>query len=206
MELIKSYFPELPQEQIDQLMQYAELLKEWNQKINLISRKDEDKIVAHHILHALSIAKLVAFEPEADIIDLGTGGGLPGIPLAIVFPEANFLLVDSIGKKIRAVNAMIKELGLQNVTAKQERVENIKQKFDFVVTRAVARTEKLLQWTRRHYKKESMHDLPNGLLALKGGDLTEELEAIRKDYDIIPLSAFYEEEFYETKVLLYVNV
>jgi len=206
MELIQHYFPELHQDQIQKLMDYEALLRDWNTKINLISRKNEADIFEQHILHSLSIAKLIVFDSDAQILDLGTGGGLPGIPLAILFPETKFHLIDSIGKKVNVVNHMIQELHLQNVTAEKTRAEEHHAKYDFVVTRAVAKTQKLLTWTKHLYKKVHTHDLPNGLIALKGGDLTLEVEEINKDYDLIPISTFFEQPFFSTKQLLFVPI
>lgn len=203
MELVKRYFPEFENHQIEQLNTFSILLKEWNQKINLISRKNEDKIEEQHILHSLSIAKLIEFKPGTSVLDLGTGGGLPGIPLSIVYPDTQFHLVDSIQKKIKVVDDICATMKLNNVSAQQERVENLTMKFDFVVTRAVASSDKIMQWTKKLFKQENNHDFVNGIFALKGGDLTEELESVKSDYDIIPLSEFYDEEFYETKKIVY---
>jgi len=190
MELIKHYFPELTVHQLNQLNAYIELLIEWNQKINLVSRKNEDKIEEQHILHSLSIAKMIDFEPGSSVLDLGTGGGLPGIPLSILFPETHFHLVDSIQKKIMVVLDIQSKLKLTNVTAEQQRVEQLSTTYDFVVTRAVANCKKLMTWTKGLYKPENNHDFLNGLIALKGGDLAEELDSLKSDYDLIPLTSF----------------
>ena len=179
MKYVDKYFPELSNEKRELLLQFQRLLSDWNLKINLISRKDEE-VELHHILHSLSIAKYIAFAPGSNILDLGTGGGLPGIPLAILFPDCNFLLVDSIGKKVMAVQQMIDELNLKNASAKQIRVENLEISFDFVVTRAVAKASQLRQWTSKILSEKHQNALPNGILALKGGDLKEELSSLKK--------------------------
>ncbi len=203
MELIHYYFPDLTKQQIDLLAAYKSLLTEWNQKINLISRKNVDQIEEHHILHSLSIAKLIRFQPNANVLDLGTGGGLPGIPLSIVFPETEFYLVDSIHKKIKVVLDIKDQLGLDNINAKHTRVEAVTKKFDFVVTRAVAHSTKLIDWTKHLFSDTENHDFHNGIFALKGGDLEEELAPINNDYDLVPISTFYEEAFFETKKIVY---
>lgn len=206
MELIKKYFPEFDASTIEKLAQYQSLLKDWNQKINLVSRKNEDFIEEQHILHSLSIIKFVDFQPYSSILDLGTGGGLPGIPLAIVYPDVQFYLIDSIGKKISAVSSIIEELGLKNAQAEQIRSEKHRGDYDFVVTRAVAQSKKLVQWTRHLFKDYHEHTVKNGIIALKGGDLKEELSEVNKPYQQKKLSSYFEEEFFETKKLLYIQI
>lgn len=206
MELIQKYFPEFDAITLEKLAHYQNLLKDWNQKINLVSRKNEEFIEEQHILHSLSIVKFVQFQPYSSILDLGTGGGLPGIPLAIVYPDAQFYLVDSIGKKISAVSNMIEELGLQNAKAEQIRCEKHKGDYDFVVTRAVAQSKKLIQWTRHLFKDYHEHPVKNGIIALKGGDLKEELSEVKKPYQQKILSSYFKEDFFETKKLLYIQM
>ena len=205
MELIKTYFNTITDEQLELLQQYAELLKDWNAKINLISRKNEDAIVEQHILHSLAIFKFIQFKQGATIIDLGTGGGLPGVPLAIVQPQVQFHLVDSIAKKVMVVQDVIDQLALPNCTAEQCRVEKHKAKYDFVVTRAVANTQQLVNWTKHLFKKENNHNIPNGIIALKGGDLTEELAQVNRKSEVTPLSNYFKEHFFETKKIVYVK-
>ena len=178
------------------------MYRNWNDKINVISRKDIDALYERHVLHALAIAKVVQFNPNASVMDVGTGGGFPGIPLAILFPDTNFYLVDSIGKKIKVVNEIVNALGLKNVKAEQIRAEKVKQDFDFIVSRAVTQMPQFVAWVRKKIKKNSTHSLRNGILYLKGGDLTEEL----KDYPaakLYDISDFYEDSFYETKKVVY---
>lgn len=212
MNLFRKYFPELPDNQILQLEKLKDLYFEWNSKINVISRKDIDDIYLRHVLHALSIAKFIEFQPGSRILDLGTGGGFPGIPLAIFFPDVEFHLVDSIAKKIKVVNEVASALDLDNISAYQDRVENIDLKFDFIVSRAVARCLQLNQWVSKKVKKgQSINELPNGFIFLKGGDLTEEIaeycKAVRIDpEDVIelPLTEFFEEDFFDTKKIIYI--
>lgn len=204
--MIKKYFPELSQQKIDLLSDYEQLLKDWNTKINLISRKNEEHIVEQHILHSLAIAKLTAFHPQATVLDLGTGGGLPGIPLAILYPDVRFHLVDSIGKKIDAVTDMAHQLNMQNVSTEKVRVEKHTGRYHFVITRAVAKTKQMIAWTRKIYKKENLHQLPNGLIALKGGDLSNELAKVSRPTEVFPINDFFEEEFFVTKKIVYVQM
>lgn len=206
MELIQTYFPNFSEETLLQLSHYEQLLKEWNGKVNLVSRKNEDQIEAQHILHSLSIAKFIQFQPYANVLDLGTGGGLPGIPNAIVFPNVQFHLVDSIGKKVRAVQDMVEQLGLQNVTTEQVRAEQHKGDYDFVITRAVAQSESLVKWSQHLFKDYHEHSVKNGLIALKGGDLKEELQLVKKPYRTIALTDYFKEDFFETKKLIYIQM
>ncbi|MEM6966850.1 MAG: 16S rRNA (guanine(527)-N(7))-methyltransferase RsmG [Bacteroidota bacterium] len=208
MEEILDYFPNLTKDQIHQFSRLGDLYAEWNTKINVISRKDIENIYHKHVLHSLAIAKMIAFEPQADILDLGTGGGFPGIPLAVIFPATNFVLIDGTRKKITVVQEVAKALGLKNVTARQVRAEELKgQKFDFVVTRAVATLDKLMIWTQRLYKKQHQHFMPNGLIALKGGNLKKEIKALGKGAYVEKLSVrdFFEGEFFEEKFIVYVQ-
>ncbi len=194
MKIIQHYFPDLSAKQLKQLEQLLPLYTEWNEKINVISRKDLENFYERHVLHSLSIAKIISFEKGETVLDIGTGGGFPGIPLAILFPETTFTLTDSIAKKITVVNEVANALQLQNVTAKVERAENIKQDFDYVVTRAVAKMSDLLFWSKNKHPKK--------IIALKGGDLKEELAHIRKNIRIVDLNEFFEEEFFETKKIV----
>jgi len=206
LELILKYFPELTDIQIKQFEALGPLYEEWNSKINVISRKDIDNLYLHHVLHSLAIAKFIQFKPGTKIIDLGTGGGFPGIPLAILFPECQFTLVDSINKKITVVNAVAEALELKNVTAKTARVEELKTKCDFVVTRAVAKIDKLLPWSRKVIKDNHLNLYPNGLIALKG-DLTEELKLIPKfEYkEKEHILKYFNDPYFEEKYVLYVQ-
>jgi len=205
MELIKKYFPNLSEEQLVQFALLQDLYEDWNLKINVVSRKDIDELYLRHVLHSLGIAKIQQFKPETQILDVGTGGGFPGIPLAILFPEAEFTLVDSIGKKIKVVNEVVEGLKLKNVTTHIIRVEEIKLKFDFIISRAVARMDTFTRWTKGKIKSQSMHEIPNGIFYLKGGDLTEELKTFPKA-KIYSLSDFFEEEFFETKKVVYLSM
>lgn len=208
MDIILKYYPGLKAEQIAQLEQLEPLYREWNEKINVISRKDIDNLYAHHILHALSISIAVRFRTGANILDLGTGGGLPGIPLAILYPNVDFKLVDGTRKKIKVVNEIVAALGLKNVTAQQVRAEEIKkEKFDFVICRGVAKLDKLKMWSNRLIKRKEQHAIPNGLLALKGGNVREEIKLLPKgEYiELFPLKDYFEEEFYKEKYIVYVQ-
>jgi 16S rRNA (guanine527-N7)-methyltransferase len=203
-ELIKSYFPEISEKQFKQFEMLATLYADWNEKINVISRKDIDNIYMHHVLHALGIAKIIQFKPGTTILDVGTGGGFPGIPLAILFPETSFHLVDSIGKKITVVKAVAESCNLQNVQASHCRAEELKEKYDFIISRAVTRLKPFYAWVRDKVKPTSFNTLYNGILYLKGGDLEEELNELKKPYALYSLSDYFKEEFFETKKVVYV--
>lgn len=208
MESILEYFENLSERQISQFQQLEPLYREWNQKINVISRKDIDNLYEHHILHSLAIAKLLSFKEGAQILDLGTGGGLPGIPLAILFPKTHFTLIDGTGKKILVVKEIASALGLQNVTAMHKRAEELKQKFDFVICRAVASLDKLLMWSEKLIATKQQHPWPNGLISLKGGNLKSEIKELPKGFEaeIIPLTEFFDQPFFEEKALVYVQI
>lgn len=206
MEQIRHYFPELTPIQIEQLSQLDSLYHDWNSKINVISRKDIDNLYEHHVLHSMSIAKAIRFKPGTEIMDLGTGGGFPGIPLAILFPECHFHLVDSIGKKIKVCTEVTKEIGLSNVSFRHCRAEEEKALFDFVVSRAVMPLADLVKIIRKNIKKENNNALPNGVLCLKGGELENEIQPFRHHAMITSLDDFYEEEFFKTKKLVYVSL
>lgn len=203
-ELISAYFPQLTDVQKEQFKRLHPLYLEWNAKINVISRKDIENLYVNHVLHSLGIAKVVSFKPGASILDVGTGGGFPGIPLAILFPETQFYLVDSIGKKITVVRNVAEGIGLKNIRAEQIRAEQVKGEYDFIVSRAVTRLKEFYGWIHRKVKKDSRHELYNGILYLKGGDLDEELAELKKPHQVIELSAFFKEEFFETKKVVYV--
>ena len=205
MEIISKYFPNLSDKQTEQFALLQDLYKDWNLKINVVSRKDIDELYLRHVLHSLGIAKLIQFKAKAKVLDVGTGGGFPGIPLAILFPKTQFTLVDSIGKKIKVVNEVVAGLGLKNVTAHQIRVEELNGKFDFIVSRAVARMDAFTRWTKGKIKTKSNHKLSNGILYLKGGDLKEELADFPKA-KIYNLSDYFSEEFFETKKVVYLRM
>ena len=201
MQKIRKYFPDLTKKQIQQFTDLQELYGHWNAQINLISRKDIDELYTNHVLHSLAIAKVIAFVKGTKILDIGTGGGFPGIPLAILFPEAEFLLVDSIGKKIKVVNEISSAIGLTNVRTMHERAENIKETFDFVVSRAVTNVTDFKKWVKGKFNKTHNNTLNNGILNLKGGDLTNELKGIpHQQYNI---ADFFKEDFFETKKVVY---
>ena len=202
MELIKKYFPDLTQEQQDQFAAMQELYKDWNLKINVVSRKDIDELYLRHVLHSLGIAKVQQFKPGAKILDVGTGGGFPGIPLAILFPETQFHLVDSIGKKIKVVEEVVTGLELENVKFTNSRVEEINGQYDFIVSRAVAAMPTFVHWVKGKIAKKQNHELKNGILYLKGGDLTEELE-LYTSAKIYDLPEYFEEDFFETKKVVH---
>jgi 16S rRNA (guanine527-N7)-methyltransferase len=203
MEIISRYFKELTPEQIEQFSKLGDLYKTWNSQINVISRKDIDELYLRHVLHSLGIAKVEKFKPGSNILDVGTGGGFPGIPLAILFPESNFYLVDSIGKKIKVVKAVAEALDLKNVKAEHERAEKVKGTFDFIVSRAVTNMDDFVKWTRKKVAKKQRHTLKNGILYLKGGDLSEELQNFPKA-TIYNLSDYFKEDFFETKKVVHI--
>lgn len=202
--LIVHYFPDLTEKQKKQMEQLGPLYKEWNDKINVVSRKDIDNIYINHVLHSLGIAKVMTFKPGSDVLDVGTGGGFPGIPLAILFPETQFHLVDSIGKKITVVKEVSAALGLKNVRAEQIRAEEVKGKYDFIVSRAVTRMKEFYGWVHNKTKDKSINVLDNGILYLKGGDLDEEMNELKHPYSLYNLSDYFKEEFFETKRVVYV--
>lgn len=204
-EELKKYFPFLEKEQLDLYERFGEEFLQWNEKINLISRKDTENLFIHHILHSLAIAKVCMFKPNCEILDIGTGGGFPGLPLAIMFPETKFFLVDSIGKKIKVVQAITEALGLGNVRSEQTRAETVQGKFDFIVSRAVTTFEDFIPWTQGRISKIQYHDLPNGILYLKGGDLTEELSKVKKKYRVFNISDYFEDKFFATKKVIHIE-
>tara|TARA_B100001094_G_C18152611_1_gene784532 strand:+ start:45 stop:674 length:630 start_codon:yes stop_codon:yes gene_type:complete len=203
--LILKYFPGLTENQKNQFSQLKDLYKEWNSQINVISRKDIDELYSRHILHSLGIAKIIQFKPGTSIMDVGTGGGFPGIPLAILFPECNFYLVDTIGKKIKVVNAITEALELKNVEGVQKRAEKVKYEFDFIVSRAVTYLPKFNNWIKGKFSNKSFNDIPNGLLYLKGGDLDEELKKAGKPHQSFELKNYFSEDFFETKKVIYIK-
>jgi 16S rRNA (guanine527-N7)-methyltransferase len=208
MEVIQKYFKNLSEEQINQFAQLKDLYSEWNEKINVISRKDIDNLYTHHVLHSLAIVKYITFVDKTKILDLGTGGGFPGVPLAIMFPNCEFLLVDSIGKKLKVIEEVSNAIGLKNVKVRHTRVEDIKgEKFDFVVTRAVATIDKLFHWSRKSISQKHINKYPNGIIALKGINLKDEMKLLPKGeyYEIVSLKKYFPEEYFEEKAILYVQ-
>jgi len=201
--MFETYFPELTPAQADRIVQLRELYAYWNERINLISRRDMEQFEVHHILHSLAIAKVQSFVPGGSVMDAGTGGGFPGVPLAILFPETSFLLVDSIGKKIKVVREVSRALGLTNVRAEQKRIEQVGERFDFVVSRAVTRMAPFAAWVNGKFSPESRHALPNGILYLKGGDLQEELDECRRAYRLFPISDYFPESYFHTKQVVH---
>lgn len=207
LEKIYAYFPALTDHQREQLAQLQALYEDWNSKINVISRKDIDNLYEHHVLHSLGLAKVISFRPGTRVMDIGTGGGFPGIPLAILFPEVQFKLIDSIGKKVRVAQAVADAIGLQNVVCEHKNVIEEKEKFHFVVSRAVMDMSELIKLVRKNVNtREQLNALPNGVITLKGGDLTEELRPFGKAAEVTPLSQFFSEEFFETKQVAYVQI
>jgi 16S rRNA (guanine527-N7)-methyltransferase len=201
-EIVFKYFPNLSETQQKQFSQLATLYKGWNQKINVVSRKDIDELYLRHVLHSLGIARIQQFVPGASVMDVGTGGGFPGIPLAILFPDVRFTLVDSIGKKIKVVDEVTTGLGLENVTTVNNRVEDTQGQFDFIVSRAVAAMPTFVHWVKGKIKKDSLHERKNGILYLKGGDLEEELKGYRT-VKVFELTDYFEEDFFNTKKVVY---
>ena len=206
MEIIQKYFPELTDTQKEQFMALYDLYTDWNSKINVISRKDITNLYEHHVLHSLGIAKVINFRPGTEIMDLGTGGGFPGIPLAIMFPDTHFHLVDRIGKKVKVATEIASAIGLRNVTTRHCRAEEEKQLFDFVVSRAVMPLTDLLKIIRKNIKKEQNNALPNGLICLKGGELQNEVLPVKHQTVMYDLKDYFEEEFFETKKVVYVTI
>jgi len=202
MDTILKHFPELSKKQKEQFQLMGSLYKDWNQKINVVSRKDIDELYLRHVLHSLGIAKVQSFSPGSKILDVGTGGGFPGIPLAILFPEVDFHLVDSIGKKIKVVEEVVEGLQLKNVKATNARVEGVSGNYDFIVSRAVAQMETFVHWVKGKIAKNNVHELKNGILYLKGGDLTDELK-VYTTATIYPLKNYFEDDFFETKSVVH---
>ena len=205
MNLIQKYFPNLSEDQNQKIDQMKDVYEYWNQRINVVSRKDIEQIYLHHVLHSLAIAKLITFKPGTKVLDIGTGGGFPGIPLAILFPEVQFHLVDSIGKKITVVEEVSKSLGLTNVVAEKSRAEDLDMKVDFVLSRAVAQVRDQVQWTSKLIQKGGTNDLQNGWILLKGGDLKDEIRDSGKSADIIEISNWFQEDFFMTKKIVYIT-
>ncbi|MBT8183813.1 MAG: 16S rRNA (guanine(527)-N(7))-methyltransferase RsmG [Eudoraea sp.] len=201
-DIILKYFPNLSDLQKKQFEDLGVLYQDWNKKINVVSRKDIDELYLRHVLHSLGIAKFLEFKPEAEILDVGTGGGFPGIPLAILFPETSFTLVDAIGKKIKVVDKVVEGLQLKNVVTRNCRAENLERQYDFIVSRAVAAMPTFVHWVKGRIKKISTHRYKNGILYLKGGDISEELKSYPKA-KVYPLKDFFDEDFFETKKLVY---
>lgn len=202
--IIQHYFKNLTEQQIERFDRLYDLYSFWNAQINVISRKDIDELYERHILHSLGIAKFITFKPGEKVLDVGTGGGFPGIPLAIMFPETQFHLVDSIGKKIKVVTEVAAALGLENVTATHLRAEQVPDKYDFVVSRAVTRLIDFYPWIKDKFNKNSKNAVANGILYLKGGDLAEEIAESRLKAELYPLSAYFDEEFFDTKYVVYI--
>ncbi len=203
MDVILKYFPDLTEIQKNKLAQLGDLYALWNERINVISRKDIGNLYTHHVLHSLAIAKTVSFKPGSKVLDVGTGGGFPGIPLAILFDQTHFHLVDSIGKKIKVVEDIAAQLGLDNVTCEQIRAEQLKDKYDFIVSRAVTDLPELVSWVQGKLLRKNNHHFKNGIIFLKGGDLQEEINPFKKRATVIEISDFFTEEFFSTKKIVY---
>jgi 16S rRNA (guanine527-N7)-methyltransferase len=206
MQTIKKYFPNLTEKQLDQFAQLEPLYKFWNEQINVISRKDIDSLYEKHILHALAIAKIITFRPGTRILDVGTGGGFPGIPLAVLFPTSQFILIDSVGKKIKVVQAVADSLDLKNVKAIQTRVEEVKEEFDFVISRAVTAFPAFVELVKKNVARKPQNSLPNGIIYLKGGDFQEEIRKFKKTIEVTEISGFFNEPYFETKKVIYLPV
>ena len=206
MKILTKYFTDLNDQQLDQFGRMHSLYEEWNAKINVISRKDIEQLYERHVLHSLAIAKIIRFKPGTTVLDVGTGGGFPGIPLAIFFPETTFLLVDSIGKKIKVVNEVAVALSLKNLKAEHLRVEEVKPKFDFVVSRAVTAFPRFVEMVRPRVSGQNNNDLPNGILYLKGGDFDEEIKPYGNQIKVYELQHYFQEEFFETKRLIHMTL
>ena len=204
MKIILDKFPDLSEKQISQFSKLKDLYTYWNDKINVISRKDIENIYLRHILHSLAIAKFITFKNGTTVLDLGTGGGFPGIPLSIIFPKTNFILSDSIKKKILVVNEVVKQLGLENVKSEWSRAENLNHKYDFLVTRAVAKMPKILEWSKGNFNPISINDISNGIIALKGGDVTEELLGIEQK-KIVDIKNFFDNHYFIDKKIVYIS-
>lgn len=203
MEQILKYFPDLTDQQIERFSKLGELYSEWNSKINVISRKDIDELYTKHVLHSLAIAKVIKFTPGTKIVDVGCGGGFPGIPLAIMFPEVQFHMVDSIGKKITVVREIAAALGLTNVEASQQRAEKLKTKYDFIVSRAVTAFPQFVAYTRNLVSPKHKNAMPNGILYIKGGDFEDEIKQFKKSVELFNIPDFFEEDFFETKKVIF---
>lgn len=200
---LKKYFPNLSQDQLEKFMRLVPIYKDWNSKVNLISRRDIENLFTNHILHSLSIVKIIEFESSTSVLDVGTGGGFPGIPLAIFFPNVKFTLLDSIGKKIKVVESVSKDLSLSNVTAINDRVENHFDTYDFILSRAVAKMDKFYSLVNKNFNSKSINEIPNGIISLKGGDLKDELKDF-KEKKIFDISEFFTDDFFKTKKVVYV--
>ena len=206
LKIIEKYFPDLTDDQKEQFQQLKPLYVEWNAQINVISRKDIESLYERHVLHSLSLAKFITFKDGTKLMDLGCGGGFPGIPLAILFPKVSFTMIDSIGKKIKVVQEIADRIGLKNVKAHHMRAEKVNDYFDFVITRAVAPMMDLVKWTRKKYIKEQRHAIENGVIALKGGNLSQELASWGNRKTTVHLSDYFEETFFETKKIIHVPI
>ncbi|MDI9357045.1 MAG: 16S rRNA (guanine(527)-N(7))-methyltransferase RsmG [Chitinophagaceae bacterium] len=204
--IIVQYFPNISDHQKQLFTQLSALYEEWNTKINVVSRKDIDNIYTHHILHSLSIAKIIHFKPNTNIIDIGTGGGFPGIPLAIMFPQAQFTLIDSIGKKIKVVESIAKELQLTNIIYQQIRAEDMNGKWDFVLSRGVTNMHTLTQWVKKKINTQPKHEIPNGIFCFKGGEIEEELSHVEYPWIPYDITDFFYEEYFKTKKIIHISL